>query len=163
MLYIKQKVLEQDDGRGSNSGKVCPRYTFQGALKLGCALRSPGEVDKMHILIKRSAVKPGIGNASELSGDAMLQVHGPHRSKGLEGPNWGGAGGGLVEGGRGWGDLEERTEGGKLLGESPSREKRMLEGRGGVAPAGGCAERGARRRGPAAARPRGLRAGAGAC
>lgn len=46
----------------------------------------------MHILIKRSAVKPGIGNASELSGDAMLQVRGPHRSKGLEGPNRGGAG-----------------------------------------------------------------------
>lgn len=118
----------------------------------------------MHIPIHGSAVRPGIGDASELPGDAMRQVRGPHGSKGLEGPHLFVVGEGLVEGGRErMGRLELRTEEGKPLAESPSREERMLRGRGRIAPAGGCAERGARRRGLAAARPRGLRAGAGAC
>lgn len=110
-------MLEQNNGRGSNFGKVCPRYTLQGALlKFGCALRSPGDVGKMHILIQGSAVRPGIGDASELSGDAVLQVRGPHRSKGPEGPN-------LCVGGDSWREAEDGETGRKAGGREAARRE----------------------------------------
>ena len=107
MLHIKQKALEQDDGGGQEFWQGVSEVHSPGSTsKIWMCTELSGDLGKTHILTHDSAVRLGIGDASELSGMPMLHTRGPHRSKGLEGPNlcvWRGLGIRAGRKGR-WGD-----------------------------------------------------------